>query len=76
MAFENSVVPRDWRSTVIVSLYKEKGEVTECKNCRGVSLFSIIRNIYAGILVGRVLRVTEDLNDDGQRNFRSGRVCV
>ena len=32
MAFENSVVPRDWRSTVIVSLYKEKGEVTEGLN--------------------------------------------
>ena len=35
MAFENGVVPEDWRSAVIVPivpLYKGKGEMTECKN--------------------------------------------
>ena len=26
MVFENGVVPEDWRSAVIVSLYKGKGE--------------------------------------------------
>ena len=33
MTFENGVVPEDWRSAVIVPLYKGKGERTECKNC-------------------------------------------
>ena len=32
MAFESSGVPEDWRSAVIVLLYKGKGERTECKN--------------------------------------------
>ena len=32
MAFESSVVPEDWRSAVIVPLYKAKGKRTECKN--------------------------------------------
>ena len=32
MAFESGSVPEDWRSTVVVSLYKSKGERTECKN--------------------------------------------
>ena len=32
MAFENDIVPEDWRSIVIVPSYKGKGERTECKN--------------------------------------------
>ena len=32
MAFESVVVPEDWRSAVIVPLYKGKGERTECSN--------------------------------------------
>ena len=36
MAFENGAVPEDWRSSVIVPLYKDRGERTECKNYRGI----------------------------------------
>ena len=32
MVFESGVVPEDWRSAMIVPLYKGKGERTECKN--------------------------------------------
>ena len=75
MAFESGVVPEDWRSAVIVSLYKGKGERTECKNHRGISL-SMVGKIYAGILVDRVCRVTRGLIDDAQGGFRAGRGCV
>ena len=34
---ESGVVPEDWRSYVIVPLYKGKGERTECKNYRSIS---------------------------------------
>ena len=37
MAFESDVVPKDWRSAVIATLYKGKGETTECKNYRGLA---------------------------------------
>ena len=42
---------------MIVSLYKGKGEKTECKY-RGISFLSVVGKIYAGILVDRVRRVT------------------
>ena len=32
MSFKSGVVPQDWRSAVIVPLYKGKGERVECKN--------------------------------------------
>ena len=45
MALESGVGPEDWRSVVIVSQYKGKGERTECKNYRGISLFSVVGKI-------------------------------
>ena len=65
MAFESDVVPEDWRSAVIIPLYKGKGERTECSNYTGIAL-SVVGKIYAGILVGRVHKVTEVLIDDEQ----------
>ena len=41
----------NWRSAVIVPLYKGKGERIECKNYRDISLLSMVGKIYAGILV-------------------------
>ena len=47
MAFESAIVLEDWRSAVIVPLYKGKGERTEYNNNRFISL-SVVRKIYAG----------------------------
>ena len=51
IAFESNVAPEDWRPAVIVPLYKGKGERTECRNYKGISLLSMIGKIYALILV-------------------------
>ena len=42
MALESGVVPEYWRSSVIVPPYKDKGERTECKSYRGISLLSVV----------------------------------
>ena len=42
MAFGNGVLPEDWRSAVIFPIYKGKGEGTECKNYKGISLLSMV----------------------------------
>ena len=76
MAFENGVVPEDFRSVVIVPLYKGKGERMECKNYRGISLLSVVGKIHTEILVDRVRRMTGGLIDDEQGSFRTGRVYV
>ena len=76
MTFESGVVPEDWRSDVLVSLYKSKGERTECMNYRGISLLSEVGKIFVGILVYRVRIVTGGLIDDEQGGFRTGKGCV
>ena len=73
LAFESGVVPEDWRSAMIVPLYKSKGERTKCSNYRGISLLSVVGEIYAGILVDRVRKVTEGLIDNEQGGFRARR---
>ena len=75
MAFESGVVPEDSKSAVIIPLYKGKGERTDYKNYRGVSLLSVVEKIYARTLIDRVRRVTGGLIDDKQGGFRAGRGC-
>ena len=60
------VLPEEWRSAVIVPLYKDKGESTECKNYGGISFFSIVGKIYVGILLDRVHKVTGGLINNEQ----------
>ena len=76
MAFASVVVPEDWRSPVIVPLYKGIGERTEFKNYRGISLLNVVGKIYVRILVDRVRRVTGVLIEDEKRGVRAGRGCV
>ena len=45
MAFKSGVVHEDWRSAVIVPLYKGKGERNEYKSYRAISLLSVVRKI-------------------------------
>ena len=51
MAFESGDVPEDWRSAVIVPLYKGNGERNESKNYRNIILLSVVGKMYAGILI-------------------------
>ena len=54
MTFENIVVSEGWRSAVIVPLYSRKGERTEYKHYKGISL-CVVGKIYSWILVDRVI---------------------
>ena len=58
---------------MIVPLYKDKGEGTECSSYRSISLLSVVGKVYVGILLDRVRKVTEGLIDDEQGSFRVGR---
>ena len=75
MACESGVVSEDWRSAVVVPLYKCKGERIECENYRGISL-SVVGKIYTEILVDRVRRVTGGLIDSEQGSFKVGKGCL
>ena len=50
MTFENSVLLENWRSAVIIPLYKVKGERTEYKNSRSINLLRVVGKMYPRIL--------------------------
>ena len=73
MAFESGVVLEEWKSAMIVPLYKGKGERTECSNYGYINLLIVLGKIYVRILVDRVHKGTGGLTDDEEGDLRAGR---
>ena len=69
-------VPNEWKIGCIVPLYKGKGDPLECKNNRGISLFSVPRKVYGRILIERVIENSEGQVGEEQSGFRKGRSCA
>jgi hypothetical protein len=41
VCFKAVVVPVDWKSACVVSLYKGRGDKWECSNSRGICLLTV-----------------------------------
>ena len=63
----------DWMRTVIVPIHNGKGDRSECKNYRGLSLLSIPGKVYGRILIEIVHSLTKGLIGEEQCGIRSGR---
>ena len=67
---------RNYRRTsgdaVIVSLYKNKGEKSDCSNYRGTTLLSIAGKILAGVLLNRLIpAMAQENTPESQCGFTS-----
>ena len=49
----------DWRGACIVQLLKVKSDKYECSNSRGISLLSVVDNLYGRVLIKRIRTCTE-----------------
>ncbi|XP_048729748.2 uncharacterized protein LOC125647101 [Ostrea edulis] len=49
--WREGTVPQDMSHAKIVTLYKNKGERSDCNNYRGISLLSIVGKVYARALL-------------------------
>ena len=47
-------IPPEWRRSIIVPLYKGKGDRRECGNYRDISLLSVPGKIFARVLLDRI----------------------
>ena len=73
VVWNNESVPQDWRDALMVVLYKRKGRKDDCKNCRGISLLSVVGKVLYRILLDRMLtHITDDFLSESQCGFRSG----
>ena len=57
--WREGAVWQDMRDAKIVTLYKNKGERSNCNNYRGISLLSIIGKVYAQVLLIHLQKLAE-----------------
>ena len=74
--WDQEKMPEDFRDALIVALYKNKGSKADCGNYRGISLLSIAGNVYARIVLKRLIAVSDANLPVAQCRFRPGRSTV
>ena len=73
MCWDEGEVPKDMRDSKIVTLYKNKGDRSDCNNYRGISLLSIVGKVFARVALGRLQQLAEEVYPESQCGFRAGR---
>ena len=76
VGFYTGVVPVDWRGACIVPLYKGMVTNVNVATGRGISLLSVLGNLYGRVLIKRVRAGTEYAIWEGQCGFMQGRGCM
>jgi len=72
--WEQGKLPQELRDAVIITLYKNKGEKSDCSNYRGITLLSIAGKILARILLNRLVpSIAADIVPESQCGFRASR---
>ena len=69
--YEQEKIPTEWRDSVIIPIYKEKGDIQDCGNYRGIKLMSHTMKIWERI-IDRRLREETTIGDE-QFRFMPGR---
>ena len=71
LSFDMGVLPMDRRGACIVPLYKGKDE--KCCNSRGISLLSVVGELFGRVLIKRVREGTDCVIGEEQCWYRQGR---
>ena len=60
----------------IVTLYKNKGDRSDCNNYRGISLLSIVGKVYTQVMFAHLQQLAECVYPESQCGFRTERSTV
>ncbi len=74
--WEEGTVPQDMRDANIITLYKNKGDRSDCNNYRGISLLSIVGKAFAHVVLNRLQVLAERVYPEAQCGFRSQRSTI
>ena len=74
--WEEGSVPQDMRDAKIVTLYKNKGDRSDCNNFRGISLLSITGKVFARVVLNRLQKLAERVYPESQCGFRAARSTI
>ena len=74
--WEEGTVPQDMHYANIISLYKNKGDHSDCNNYHGISLLSIVGKAFSCVVLNRLQVLAECIYPEVQCGFRTGRSTV
>ena len=74
--WEEGSLPRGMRDAKITTLYKNKGESSDCSRYRGISLLSIVGKAYARVLLSRLQVLADRVYPEAQCGFRAARSTI
>ena len=64
------------RDAKIVTLFKNKGDHSDCNNYRGISLLSVVGKVFTQVVFARLQILADRIYPESQCAFRSGRSLV
>ena len=74
--WKESEVLQDTRDANMVTLYKNKGDIGDCSNYRGISLLSTLEKLFARVVLKRLQVLAERVYPESQYGFRKGRSII
>ena len=74
--WEEGQVPQEMKDSNIITLYKNKGDRSDCNNYRGISLLSIVGKCYARVTLRRLQKLAERIYPESQCGFRPERSTI
>lgn len=69
-------MPKEWSEATVVPIYKNKGDASDCKNYRGISLLNTSYKIFSISLYNRLLPYVERKLGEYQGGFRPNRSTI
>ena len=76
LCWKEGSVPQDMRDAKIVTLYKNKGDRSDCNSYRGISLLSIVGKVFARVILARLKVLAARVYHESQCGFRAGRSTI
>jgi len=73
--YRENCIPDEWRNAVITPIFK-KGDRSEHKNYRGISILNTCYKIYSKILNMKLRDFSEAFMKEPQNGFRKRRSCI
>jgi len=67
-------MPNEWRTSIVVPLYEDKGDIQDCNNYRGIKLLSHTMKLWEMVIESRLRKVI--LISENQFSFMPSRSAI
>ena len=76
MCWKEGQFPQTMRDAQIITLFKNKGDRSDCINYRGISLLSFVGKVFARVFLPRLQTLADRVYPETQCGFRAGRSTI